>query len=407
MNATQTQPAPRRFFGLHPVIPLMASTHFVVDAYTNIYAPLLPLLIPRLGLSLTMAGTLAMIFQLASSVSQLGFGALADRWRPRRLVIAGPIVAVLMMSFIGWAWSPLTLAIVLVAGGLGGAAFHPPAAALVHRVSDHRKGFAMSVHITGGSLGFSVAPLVFAPTIAALGLGWSPLIAVPGLLALSYTLRRVPGIQPLPKGSAGGFSHLWPHARPLTLLYLIVVLRTLTAAGLATFMPVLLTRQGMGVGEASAAVSLYLFVSGIGGFLGGPLADRFGPRRVIILSLVSAVPFLVAGPLATGWTLTVLLAVGGFLLQSTLPVNVTFGQAIAPVSAATVSSLMMGFAWGTGGLMVPLVGMMADRAGLPAALALTGFVPLAAAICALPLPALAPAPVVAEVAPDEAGSGRV
>ena len=44
------------------------------------------------------------------------------------------------------------------------------------------------------------------------------------------------------------------------------------------------------------------------------------------------------------------LAIGGFFLQSTLPVNVMFGQALAPVSAATVSSLMMGFAWGTGGL---------------------------------------------------------
>jgi MFS transporter, FSR family, fosmidomycin resistance protein len=380
----------RRFFGLHPVIPLLASTHFVVDAYSNIYAPLLPLLIPRLGLSLTMAGTLAMAFHMASSVSQLGFGALADRWRPRRLVVAGPILAVVVLSFIGWAWSPLTLAIVLVAGGLGGAAFHPPAAALVHTVSDHRKGFAMSVHITGGSLGFSVSPLVFAPTIAALGLGWSPLIALPGLLALFFTLRRVPPIHPPPRGSAGGFRGLRPHARPLTLLYLIVVLRTLAAAGIATFMPVLLTRQGMGIGEASAAVSFYLFLSGIGGFLGGPLSDRFGPRRVIIWSLVTAVPFLVAGPLLSGWTLTALLAIGGFLLQSTLPVNVTFGQAIAPVSAATVSSLMMGFAWGTGGLLVPLVGLVADLAGLPAALALVGLVPLAAALCALPLPATAP-----------------
>ena len=44
--------------------------------------------------------------------------------------------------------------------------------------------------------------------------------------------------------------------------------------------------------------------------------------------------------------------------------NVTFGQSIAPVSAATVSSLMMGFAWGTGGLSVPLVGLIADRIGI-------------------------------------------
>ena len=58
------------------------------------------------------------------------------------------------------------------------------------------------------------------------------------------------------------------------------------------------------------------------------------------------------------------LAIGGFFLQSTLPVNVVFGQALAPVSAATVSSLMMGFAWGMGGLSVPIVGAIADRYGI-------------------------------------------
>ena len=122
------------------------------------------------------------------------------------------------------------------------------------------------------------------------------------------------------------------------------------------FLPVLLTRQGMGVSEASAAVSLYLFVSTVGGFLGGPLSDRYGARQVIMWSLVASVPFLLAGQLTSGWTLTLLVSVGGFLLQSTLPVNVTFGQQIAPVSAATVSSLMMGFAWGVGSLLAPVVG---------------------------------------------------
>ena len=63
------------------------------------------------------------------------------------------------MSFIGLPNSALTLGVVLVCGGLGGAAFHPPAAALVYRIADHRKGLAMSAHISGGSLGFAVAPL--------------------------------------------------------------------------------------------------------------------------------------------------------------------------------------------------------------------------------------------------------
>jgi FSR family fosmidomycin resistance protein-like MFS transporter len=374
---------------LHPAILATASTHFVVDAYMNLYAPLLPLLIPRLDLSLTMAGVLAMALQLASSVSQLGFGALADRWRARVLLLAGPILSVVVMSAIGIAWSPLSLAAVLVIGGLGGAAFHPPAAALVYRVSDHRKGLAMSVHITGGSLGQSMAPIVFVPAIAALGLHWTWLLALPGLAALALTLRLMPPIAPVQRADRQPFTALVPYAKPLTVLFLVVVLRTMTAYAFATFMPVTLTRQGMSVGEASLAVSTYLFFSSVGGFLGGPLADRFGPKRVILLSLVSAVPFLGVAPFLTGWPLAATAAFGGFLLQSTLPVNVTYGQQIAPVSAATVSSLMMGFAWGTGALMAPVVGMLADRVGLSLALLAVAGSPLLGAVLALGLPDVA------------------
>ena len=88
----------------------------------------------------------------------------------------------------------------------------------------------------------------------------------------------------------------------------------------------------------------------------------------------------------SGWPFVLLLAIGGLFLQSTLPVNVVFGQSLAPVSAATVSSLMMGFAWGTGGLSVPLVGMIADRVGIAPTLAGLALVPLLAAAFTLPLP---------------------
>jgi MFS transporter, FSR family, fosmidomycin resistance protein len=372
---------------LDRTILLMAATHFAVDGYSNIFAPLLPLLIPRLGLSLAAAGTLTMCFQLAASVSQLAFGHVADRWRPRLLLFTGPIVCVSVLSAVGLADSALTLGLVLVLGGLGGAAFHPPAAALVHRLAGERQGFAMALHITGGSLGFSLGPLLFAPAIQRMGLHWSPLVALPGLLWIWWCLRRVP-VLPETHASAAhdGFRALRPYALNLTLLYLIVVLRTLASLSFATFVPVMLTRRGVSVSGAAAAVSLLLFASSIGGFAGGPFADRFGPKRVIALSLLAAVPFLVAAPLLHGWAFLLVLAAGGFFLQSTLPVNVTFGHQLAPVSAATVSSLMMGFAWGTGGLAVPLVGMMADRIDIAPALMIIGLVPLGAAACAAPLP---------------------
>jgi FSR family fosmidomycin resistance protein-like MFS transporter len=388
-----------RKLGLHSAIWATASTHFVVDAYGNMYAPLLPVLIPELGLSLKTVGVLAMCFQIASSVSQLGFGTLADRWRPRVLLMGGPLLSVLVLSLIPTSTSAVMLAAVLLVGGLGGAAFHPPAAALVHAVSGDRKGLAMSAHISGGSLGFAMAPLVFAPAVVYLGRSWAWLVAIPGFVALSYTLRLMRRVEIPTKHGGQSWHDLRPYAKPLTLLYIIVVLRTLTANSLSVFLPVLLTRQGLGVSEASAAVSLYLFLTTVGGLLGGAMADRFGARQVIIVSLLISVPFLLVGQLASGWTLTLIVSVGGFLLQSTLPVNVTFGQQIAPVSAATVSSLMMGFAWGVGSLLAPVVGLLGDRLGLNVALSITALVPIVAALFALPLPRRAPAAAHVELAP--------
>lgn len=377
----------RGWLGLHTSIWKVASTHVVVDAYTNIYAPMLPLLIPRHDLSLATAGTLAMCFQMANSVSQLGFGALADRWRPRVLVIVGPLVAVIMLSLIGLASSPLTLGIILVLGGFGGAAFHPPAAALVYKLSDHRsKGLAMSTHLSGGSLGFAASPVLFAPFIAFMGLQWSPLIMIPGLLALSWTLRQVPAMSRPHEHERSTLKSLRPAAVPLALLYFTIVLRTATTYGFMTFTPTLLTQQRWSIAEASTAVSLYLFASGIGGFLGGPLADRVGARRVILWTLIASVPFMAAAPHLPPLGFTVMLAIGGLLLQSTLPISVTFAQSFVKGGAATVSSLMMGFAWGMGSLTVPLIGMGADRFGIQETLAVVAFIPLAAAVLAWRLP---------------------
>jgi MFS transporter, FSR family, fosmidomycin resistance protein len=372
-------------FRLHPTILLMAGAHVMVDGYGNIYAPLLPLLIPKLGLSLAAAGTLTMLFQMSASVAQIGFGRLADHWRPRLLVMAGPVLSVSVLSLTGLATTPAMLAMILVVGGLGAAAFHPPAAALAHRLGGERPGLSMSVYITGGTLGFSLGPLMFAPFAERFGLTWTPVLALPGLAIITFFLLRVPPI-PLHESSGGGLRALRPYARPLGLLYLIVVLRTLTAISFSTFVPVMLTRRGFTVAQAGTAVAMYLFASGLGGFFGGPTADRFGAKRVIALSLLLAAPFLFAATFQSGWPFVILLAIGGFFLQSTLPVNVTFAQALAPVSAATVSSIMMGFGWGTGGLSVPFVGMIADRIGIEHTLSGLALVPIVAAACALPLP---------------------
>ena len=57
---------------------------------------------------------------------------------PGVLIRVGPVVSVVVLSLIGIATSRETLALILICGGLGAAAFHPPAAALAHRLGGDR-----------------------------------------------------------------------------------------------------------------------------------------------------------------------------------------------------------------------------------------------------------------------------
>jgi FSR family fosmidomycin resistance protein-like MFS transporter len=81
-----------------------------------------------------------------------------------------------------------------------------------------------------------------------------------------------------------------------------------------------------------------------------------------------------------------LLAAGGIALLSTAPVNVVMAQNLVPHGASMVSALMMGFAWGVGGMFVPLIGKIADIAGLGNALLVVASLPVIGFVVSLCLP---------------------
>ena len=219
----------------------------MVDGYGNIFAPLLPLLIPKLHLSLAAAGTLTMLYQMAASVAQVGFGHIADRWRPRLLVMAGPVVAV--------DGAQLRRARAIVPGARRGAdrraASAPPR--FIRRPRRSRIGSAALIAAwrcrctsPAARWGFRWGRCSSRRPRSISASQWTPLLAIPGLIVIAFFLTRVPPI-PLHHDGAGGFRALRPYARPLSLLYVIVVLRTLTSLAFATFVPVMLTRRGLSV----------------------------------------------------------------------------------------------------------------------------------------------------------------
>ena len=133
----------------------------MVDGYGNIYAPLLPLLIPQLSLTLAAAGTLTMLFQMAASVAQVGFGHLADRWRPRTADHGrARSSSVCVLSLIGlatstrWRSRPSSSS----AGWARRRFIRRRRRSRIGSAAS-RRGLAMSVYITGGTLGFSLGPL--------------------------------------------------------------------------------------------------------------------------------------------------------------------------------------------------------------------------------------------------------
>jgi FSR family fosmidomycin resistance protein-like MFS transporter len=388
----------------NPRLGLLSFGHFTIDAYSSFFSPLLPLLVVKLHLSLTRVGTLVALMSLASSMAQPLFGLVSDRMRHPWFVALGPLAAALFISSLGLAPDFGTLVALLMIGGLGVAAFHPQAASIAGE-SSARRGMAMAFFVTGGTLGFSIGPLFAVLMVSAFGLGRTWLAAIPGVIASIVLLAalgkmRPPRHEPRERPK---LAELTPLARPLTLLYFAVVARSAVSYGFMTFLPLLLTARGYSVVQAGSLASLYLASGAMGGFLGGWLADRWGGRRVVVISFVGATPLYFLFLFAPDRWGLVSLILGSFVLQTSLPVNVVMGQELSPRHASTISSLLMGAAWGLGALIIGPIGALADRWGLHNALFTLAFVLLGGLLCAVALPASRTAAAPAELAHGAAG----
>src|SRR3989442_9075330 len=154
---------------LPPRLVLVSLGHFTIDSYSSFFSPLLPLLVSKLHLNLTLVGSLVALAAVSSSFAQPLFGWLSDRVQRPWFVAFGPLVAAVFLSSVGRAPSYGTLIALLMLGGIGVAAFHPQAAVLAGDLSP-RRGLAMSFFVTGGTLGFSLGPLFAVSVVGAVGL---------------------------------------------------------------------------------------------------------------------------------------------------------------------------------------------------------------------------------------------
>ena len=358
---TSEPPAPNR-----RTLFLLSAGHFMNDAYPGYLAPLLPLLIQKLGFSLTLAGALVSIQAIATSLMQPLFGWISDHLRRPILVIAGPLLTALFFSMIGLTTSWLQTAGVIVLGGLGTAAFHPQAASLAGRVSGQHKGLGMSIFVTAGSAGHALGPIFILSVVTWLGLGYSWLTVFAGAAVAALLWRLLPAtLTPaqslpvqVPAARRGGRKEL------LIVIWLIVFIRAFVIDGFMAFNPLYLHQKQFSVMLAGAANTIFELSGATGTLLGGPISDRFGRKNMVLFSLVAPIPFFWLFLHTQSVGALVYLALAGFILFSSVPVTIIMAQELFPNRSGAVSSLTMGFAWGVAGLLVTPFGALSDKIGL-------------------------------------------
>ena len=368
---------------------LLSCGHFSVDLYSSALGALQPLLVERFHTSLTQAGILGGVLVFSASVMQPVYGYLSDRFHSRVFTVLAPAVAGLFISAMGRAPTYSWLLLLVLLGGTGVAAFHPQASAKAVLGAERNRARAMAIFVSAGTLGYALGPTYFSAIATHWGLGQMQWAAVPGVLT-TLLLFVVPNAAASTARPHGGFQWrpllaVW---KPLTLLYLIVFIRSILQIAFAQFLPLYLhLERGFGVAGANYALSAYLTAGAVGGFLGGNLADRFGGRLVILFSMIASVPFLMLFFSTRGWLSMTGLVVGGFILLFTIPVNVVMAQRLAPSQAGTVSALMMGFAWGMAGIVfIPLIGFASDLYSLHGVLASLTIFPVIGFLLAWKLP---------------------
>ena len=353
-------------------ISLLIVSHVANDSYFGFLPPLLPLIVERMDLPLSLAGLLATTLSVTGAVGQPLFGYFADRLRKGWLLALGPLGGALLafMLYMPNFW--LLMLLMLVAGS-GSACFHPVASVIAGQSSGARKGFGMSLYVAGGRLGVGLGAGMATFIVTRWGIDAIPYASLVGILVGIPLLFVSPPIRAAGSGGASqGFAQtvrmLGFVFRPLFLLWLVNLCRTTVTMTVQVFLPIYIIAKGGSLAAGGTAITLFLFAAALGGIYGGHLSDVFGRRVVTIAAICAGTPALGMAFLFDEPFRTLFVALSGAAFYAQMGVSVTYAQEIAPEHAALVSSFMLGVVWFAASIGMIAVGGLADSIGVETAL---------------------------------------
>lgn len=395
-----------------PLLVLLTLTHMVVDAYASTVPALLPFWQTRFGLSYGLAGLITAISNVTSSVAQPIVGLVTDRGRDPRWVALSCLVAAAGIGATGLVPSYALFLALVVIGGLGVSGFHPQGYKLTGLFAGKNQAAATSWFLVGGNVGIALGPLAGTALAVRFGPEGTGFMFLPGLAfaaALWWLVPQwtraggaahgfvrpyraggeqqpgQPGVElrgpetaPIPEGMVGlGTGR---RATAIAVLVALVALRSTVSSSLISFVPLYYVRvAGAGEAEASRMLAGMLLAGAVATLGGGYLADRLGRVRVLAGTLAAAPPLLLLFVAAEPGSIAAAASLwaAGALVTASFSITLVLAQDLWYERRALASGVIVGFAFGVGGLLVPVVGTIADGWGLATALRLLAAIPLA------------------------------
>ena len=378
----------------------------IAHAVNHAQAVLLPLvyirIIAEFGVTAGTIALLAAVGSLASGTVQLSYAKLTRMISRRKLLAAGG--ALMGGGFAAQAVAPTfsTFAIVNVVSRIGGSPQHPVGNGLLaEQFPEHRRGFAISAHISGGNVGTVAVALLGARFIA--DLGWRETVALFGIPAVIIALGILLFVRESGHDQAAAVAHGSVLEAFGTILrdpdhrwiYLTSVLggggRGL---GIVNLFALLYLSQVLGLPPATTDVmyGALIVLSVPMPLLAGWLSDRLGRKPVIIGAYVGGaigfVMFLLVGSSLAGlWA--AIFVMGLFSFAESPQLQALLADIAPPTIRDASFALYFTLAFGVGSLWTFVYGLIIEGAGesvgLPIVFILMAASFLAAGLTVLPV----------------------
>ncbi len=377
----------RRQAGTTVITILSAITfcHFLNDMASSLLPAIYPMLKSGFDLSFAQIGVITLVYQGIASLLQPVVGLYTDR-RPQPYSLPFGMGSTLIgLTTLAYATNfPLVLAGAALLG-LGSAIFHPESSRMARLASGGAHGFAQSLFQVGGNFGNSTAPLLAAFFILPRGqssIAWFAFAALLGIVVLTIVGRWF-------KAAGHGRPRAGRHAaavpglpaaqvrRAIAVLIALIFSKFFYLSSITSYYIFYLMHQfQLPTEDAQLCLFLFLASAAVGTFIGGPIGDRIGRKRVIWGSILGVLPFTLALPYV-GLPATIALSVIiGLVLSSAFSAIVVYAQELMPGRVGMVSGLFFGLAFGMAGIGAAVLGVLADWTSIQFVYRVCSFLPM-------------------------------